>query len=779
MADLSNLKITEGHTDPSDSKRNILITSALPYVNNVPHLGNLIGCVLSADVFARYSRLRGHNVMFVCGTDEYGTATETKAMEENCTPKEVCDKYHQIHKEVYQWFGCSFDHFGRTTTQQQTEIVQDIFNKLHQNGYIFVDKMEQLYCSGCESFLADRYVGGTCPHCQYNDARGDQCDVCGKLLNPTELKDPKCNRCKKKQPRPPPPTVRETSHLFLDLPKMKPKLEEWVDKAVNPLWSSNSEQITRSWVKDLKPRCITRDLKWGVPVPLEGFTNKVFYVWFDAPIGYISITAHVEQNYKRWWQNPNKVELYQFMGKDNIPFHTVIFPSSLLGTGEPYTMLRAISTTEYLNYEGTKFSKSRNIGVFGTDTMNTGIPAEMWRFYLLSIRPETGDSSFQWDDFAAKINDELLANLGNFVNRALKFLVSNFNGAIPHIHEVTEAETTLVTKVEQQLAEYIKALDALLLREGLKIVLAISQLGNQYFQANQPWDLIKKDKARCETVSAVGANLSLLLATLLEPYTPSLSEKIFRQLNTKDVAITGKFDIRHLPEGHKLGAVDPLIQKISPEKLAKLKEQFPVPAVFPLDLRVGHVLSVEDHPQADNLFVCQVDVGSEKRQIVAGLKGIYPKEELQGRQVVVICNLKPVALKGVTSAGMLICAEHTPAAAAATTSGAAATTTTTTATTTTATATTTTTAAAAKPTLILLEVSGQQAPGTPVIPLDEAVGTKAEAVLDKKEFTKVVMSTGADGGLVFCVKKAKIALGTASDRKPVFAKGVAAGAKIK
>src|SRR5208282_3472002 len=358
-----------------------LVTSALPYVNNIPHLGNLIQ-VLSADVFARYCRLAGCETLYICGTDEYGTATETRALEEGITPRELCDRYHAIHRDIYTWFGISFDKFGRTSTERQTEITQSIFLDLDSRGFIKSRTIEQLYCDHDDRFLADRFVRGTCPFCGYGGARGDQCENCGKLLDPTDLKDPICSTCGA-TPRP-----KSTTHLYIDLPAIRPSLESWMKKAsVEGFWANNAIQMTQAWIRDgLKERAITRDLKWGIPVPKAGFEDKVFYVWFDAPIGYISITAcagdEMGFDWKYWWQRPEDVELYQFIGKDNIPFHTVIFPSSLLGSGKKWTMLHHMSSSEYLNYESGKFSKSQGVGVFGTDAVESGIPADVWRFYI-------------------------------------------------------------------------------------------------------------------------------------------------------------------------------------------------------------------------------------------------------------------------------------------------------------------------------------------------------------------------------------------------------------
>ncbi len=398
-----------------------LVTSALPYVNNVPHLGNLIQ-VLSADVFSRACRLLGYDTLYVCGTDEYGTATETRAQEEGVSPAELCSRYHEIHRQVYDWFQVSFDKFGRTSTEQQTRIVQQLFKDLDANGYIAEQEIEQLFCDSCSRFLADRFVRGVCPHCGYADARGDQCENCGKLLDPTDLKEPRCSTCGQT------PHPKRTKHLYIDLPAIRPKLETWIKKASKEgFWANNAIQMTQAWIRDgLKPRAITRDLKWGIPVPKPGYENKVFYVWFDAPIGYISITAALGEekgfDYADWWKNPDNVDLFQFIGKDNIPFHTVIFPSTLLASGKQWTMLHHMSSTEYLNYEAGKFSKSKGIGVFGTDAMETGIPSDVWRFYIFYNRPEKSDYIFTWNDFLEKINGELIGNLGNLVNRTLAFV---------------------------------------------------------------------------------------------------------------------------------------------------------------------------------------------------------------------------------------------------------------------------------------------------------------------------------------------------------------------
>lgn len=468
---------------PKANERNILITSALPYVNNVPHLGNIIGCVLSADIFARYSRICGYNTLYICGTDEYGTATETKALSENMTPRQICDKYFEIHNSIYCWFGIGFDYFGRTTTTEQTEIVQELFTELYQKGFIETKSVDQLLCQKCDRYLADRFVEGTCPHlgCGYEDARGDQCDGCGKLINAVELIRPRCKVCNTA------PVVRQSNQLFIDLPKIEPDLRQWID-SVDAHWTHNARTITKSWLREgLKSRCITRDLKWGIPVPLKGFESKVFYVWFDAPIGYISITSKYTKEWKQWWQpedNSKKIELFQFMAKDNVPFHSVMFPSTLLGVNSGYTMVSRIIATEYLNYEDGKFSKSRGIGVFGNDAQDTGIPADIWRFYLAAARPEGQDSSFSWNDLATRNNSELLNNLGNFINRALVFCERSFNSTIATII-LNPDDLILIALINRELKGYITSMERTKYRDAIRHLLGISRQGNMYMQAEQ------------------------------------------------------------------------------------------------------------------------------------------------------------------------------------------------------------------------------------------------------------------------------------------------------
>jgi len=666
-----------------------LITSALPYVNNVPHLGNLIQ-VLSADVFARFCRLRGYETLYVCGTDEYGTATETKALEENISPRELCDKFHALHRDIYAWFEIAFDTFGRTSTPDHTEVTQSIFLDLDRNGYITSQSIEQLYCDSCHRFLADRYVRGTCPYCGYEGARGDQCEMCGKLLDPMELIDPKCVTCGAT------PKPRKTTHLYIDLPAILPKLEAWMKEAsVKGFWANNAIQMTQAWIRDgLHPRAITRDLKWGIPVPKKGYEDKVFYVWFDAPIGYISMTVSLAKqknfDWKSWWQNPDEVELFQFIGKDNIPFHTVIFPSSLLGSGKPWTMLHHMSSTEYLNYEAGKFSKSKGIGVFGTDAMETGIPADVWRFYIFWNRPETSDYTFTWADFQEKVNGELIGNLGNLVNRTLTFVSRYYNGVIPE-GEPDAAFWKEVQKLEENVAEHLERAE---LRDAFRSIFAVSDLANKRFQDEAPWKARVEEPAKAASLMRDLCYVLKDLAIMTYPYMPKAAESLagflglsFGQqgLSWQELGPAGLPGTVRKPEM--------LFQKLEDDRISALRERYsgsqkerqernaqesetkspiqtpavppPAPASEPpevrfsklVDLRVAKIIKIERHPKADKLYIETLDDGSGKeRTIVSGLVPYYKEDELLGKQIVLVNNLKPAKLRGVESAGMLLAA---------------------------------------------------------------------------------------------------------------------------
>jgi methionyl-tRNA synthetase len=665
-------------------KKKRLITSALPYVNNIPHLGNLIQ-VLSADVFARYCRLAGYETLYVCGTDEYGTATETRALEEGVSPKELCDRYYAIHDAIYRWFNISFDKFGRTSTPEHTQITQRIFLGLDRNRYITEHTIQQLFCSSCDRFLADRFVRGTCPHCGYPDARGDQCESCGKLLEPTELVEPKCGVCGAT------PHLRETKHLYIDLPAIRPKLEKWIQEAsVKGFWARNAVKMTEAWIRDgLKERAITRDLKWGIPVPKEGYENKVFYVWFDAPIGYISITASFTKDWERWWKSPEDTELFQFIGKDNIPFHTVIFPSSLIGSGESWTLLHHISSTEYLNYESGKFSKSKGIGVFGTDAKETSIPADVWRFYMFYNRPETSDYMFTWKDFQEKVNSELIGNLGNLVNRTLTFLHRYYQGRVPPAPSTggTEGERSkrFWQEVKQQEEEIVRRFERVELRDAFRSIFALASYGNKAFQDGEPWKTRTQDPAGTGELIRNLVYLIRDLSLLIYPFLPETSTRIATFLGTEvknldqlgtlsgiEVVRQGEILFSRLEdsqieelrarfagsqkERQEREAIQEkkVLQEASSGEQGKQIQQF----LSSVTLVVAKIVNIQRHPQAEKLYIETVSTGTEELQIVSGLVPFYKEEELLGKHIILVKNLKPAKLRGVVSNGMLLAAEE-------------------------------------------------------------------------------------------------------------------------
>ncbi|KAJ3745248.1 tRNA synthetases class I (M)-domain-containing protein [Lentinula raphanica] len=576
---------------PKKGETNVLITSALPYCNNVPHLGNIIGSTLSADVFSRKlpSGTRNRPTLYICGTDEYGTATETQALKEGITPRELCDKYHVLHKETYEWFDIGFDYFGRTSTPLHTEICQEIYQNLGKNGYLEPQSKDQTYCEDCGRFLADRFVEGICPHCGYEDARGDQCDSCSRTLDAIELIKPRCLVNKSHRV-----VARTSTHMYVKLDTLQPQTEEWIKNAARRgKWSPNSvinhdlEIIDARMKAGLVPAPLTRDLVWGVPVPPLGreddevMQTKVLYVWYDAPIGYPSITANYTPEWKQWWFNPQDVNLYQFMGKDNVYFHTVYFPSIQLGDQRDWTTLFHLSTTEYLNYEGGKFSKSRNRGVFGPQAKETGISSSVWRYYLLSTRPESADAMFSWADCITANNNVLLNNFGNFVNRVLKFISSQYQGVVPESNDSPGPlspndpdDSVFISDVNRLLQEYITVMDAVKLRQGLHTVMAISQVGNGYLQSSGlNKALMTSNPQRCAQVVSRAINLIYVLSALVEPYMPATAKAILVQLNAPPRAVPEVLSTDILA-GHTIGKPEHLFKKIEESMADKFRERF-------------------------------------------------------------------------------------------------------------------------------------------------------------------------------------------------------------
>ncbi|KAK1349323.1 methionine--tRNA ligase mes1 [Hamiltosporidium tvaerminnensis] len=508
-----------------------LITSALPYVNNLPHLGNIVGCVLSADVYTRFCKKRGQKAIHICGTDEYGTATEMTAIEQNLHPKEIVDKNSVIHKNIYDWFEIHFDHFGRTTDDDHVIFTQKIFKEIYRENYFEEKTSEQYFCLKCELFLADRYLLGTCPSCSSERARGDQCDDCGYLVKALELKLPKCSICKEE------PVIRKTKHLYLRLDLLKPQIKKIIEEK-SESWSDNAKAIANHWINlDLHSRSMTRDLKyrWGVGVPVEGFEDKVLYVWFDAPIGYLTFTKQcLKEEYDSFVDD---CVWYQFMGKDNVPFHSIIFPGMLLATKNKYPIVSTINSTEYLMYENDKFSKSRNVGIFGSDLLNdTKGPASIWRFYLIKCRPENKDTNFSVEDFIQTVKSDLINNFGNFCNRSLKFFEEKMKRNLEF--NLNEEDKLFISQINDSYSQYLSAMERIELKNGLKIFMEISNAGNKYLQDNI------NDKERRKTVFSVGVSLVVLLGHICEPFMPSITKKIFKMIEVENTEIfPEKFEV--------------------------------------------------------------------------------------------------------------------------------------------------------------------------------------------------------------------------------------------
>ncbi len=558
----------------------ILVTSALPYVNGVPHLGHMIGCLLPSDVYARYMRMMGNEVLYVAGTDEHGTASEVGALKAGMDVQAYCDMNHARHRDTYKDFELSFDCFGRTSSEQNKEMTYHIFSELDKNGFIEERTVKQVYSVDDKMFLADRYITGTCPYCGYDKARGDQCENCTKVLEPSELIDAKSTISGSQNLE-----IRESKQLFLNLPKIEEKLRQWL-KTKEAFWPEVAYSIAQKWIKEgLQPRCITRDLKWGFPVNKPGYEDKVFYVWFDAPIGYIGITKQWadekpdERNWKDWWYGAKDVRHVEFMAKDNVPYHSITFPATLLGTGEPWTQVDYLKGVSYLNYEGGKFSKSEHRGIFAEDAIKE-FPADYWRYWLMINIPESSDTSFTFDSFAGTVNKDLNGVLGNFVSRVLKMTASKLGEQVPTGGEFTEAENELVKNLQQHVDAYLKYMNELEFRKALNELRAIWVEGNNYISVTEPWSVIKENQERAETILRVCINLIYIFAVLSYPIMPKITENMLAKLGltVNDMPLLKDFDvakeINFLKPGHKFTVGEPLFERISPERLEELKQKY-------------------------------------------------------------------------------------------------------------------------------------------------------------------------------------------------------------
>ncbi len=552
-----------------------LITSALPYINGIKHLGNLVGSMLPADVYARFLRQEGEDVLFICGTDEHGTPAEIAALEEGLAVADFCKRQYERQSAIYQRFGLSFDHFGRTSSAEHYELTQDFYRSLDAQGFIEEREISQIYSITDERFLPDRYVEGTCPNCGYDRARGDQCENCTKMLNPTDLINPRSAVSGSTDVE-----VRTSRHLFLRLDQLSDEVRQWVEAQTD--WPLLTKSIAKKWLDEgLQSRGITRDLKWGVPVPKAGFEDKVFYVWFDAPIGYVSATKSwgelTSKDWKSWWYNAQDVRYTQFMAKDNLPFHTIMWPATILGTREPWKMADYIKGFNWLNYYGGKFSTSSKRGVFLDQALEIA-PADYWRYMLMASAPESSDSAFTWEQFQTKVNKELADNFGNFINRILKFTASRFGNELPAGGDPGEAEAELEARCRALVETLRSHLYNLEFRKATEALNALWSAGNQYIDIRAPWTLLKQDKAEAAVVIRTCINLIRLYAVASAPFIPDTAEQLFEALHLTEAerhsTMTDATDLSVLKAGRAFEVPPVLIQKIDDDRVAELKVQY-------------------------------------------------------------------------------------------------------------------------------------------------------------------------------------------------------------
>ena len=553
----------------------VIVTSALPYIHSIPHLGNLIGSILPADIYYKYLRFTGRDAIFVCGSDEHGAPIELKALKEGRTPEQLTNENHEIIKKTLQDFGCTFTHYGRTHCKENQETTNEIFFALQKNGLITEVTCKLPYCKNCKRNLPDRYIEGKCPYCG-GLGRGDQCNDCGALLDPMLLQEPYCVLCKKKDIE-----FADSKHLFIALPKLQDKIRAWVEG--NGHWPPNAYHTSLEFLKQgLKERCISRDLSWGFPIPLKGYEEKVFYVWFDAPIGYIGITREWSNitgkpdEWKKWWQDPN-AKIIHFLGKDNILFHTVFWPGFLIGSDLGYTLPHTIQSYEYLVAKGgVKFSKSMGVGLDIQSALDV-LPADYWRYALVILIPESSDSEFTLDVLQSVVNSELNDNIGNFIHRTLTFINRYYDGKIPE-PKLGDDDKAVLDEAKKHVDAFKSNMECIRLREGLKTAASIARAGNVYLSAKEPWKLIKTDKEAAGTVFYVCANLIKQLAICLYPFTPFTSERIWSYLQLGDFSKLKFDDISEpLAAGHKIAdaaEIQPLFSKIADKQMDEFRKKF-------------------------------------------------------------------------------------------------------------------------------------------------------------------------------------------------------------
>ncbi len=549
-----------------------VIGAAWPYTNAVPHLGTLIGSVLSADVVARFLRMKGEEVIFVSGSDEHGTPIEVEARKRGIDPKVLTDKMHELVAELFRRWNISFDNYTRTENPLHKEFVREIFTKIYRNGYIFTKEIEVLFCEKCGIYLPDRFVEGKCPFCGYEFAKGDQCENCGRLLDPVQLVDPHCVFCGSK------PVIKKVRHWFIDLPKLEPEIRKYIEN--NDRLPENARNMSLSILREgLKPRCVTRDNKWGIPAPFPGAEDKTIYVWFDAVLGYISATIEYfkklgkEEEWKKFWLDPDTKVVF-FIGKDNIPFHTIILPALLIASGEKFVLPWTVASTEYLLFEGRKFSKSKRIGIWIDEALEL-LPADYWRFALLYMRPETRDMSFSWELLQEIINTQLNDVIGNFVHRVLTFVKKNFNGEVPRVEKLYSEDVRFQELIVKIVDEVDNLLMNMRIRDALLKIIELAREGNRFLNERAPWAKIKTSREEAASIMFVAIHAVKALAILLAPFIPTFANEIWRQLGYSDDITSRRWDEAKKPvtAGQKLGEVRPVFKKISSHELEELKRR--------------------------------------------------------------------------------------------------------------------------------------------------------------------------------------------------------------
>jgi len=627
----------------------VFIGVAWPYANSAIHLGHVAGSLLPPDIFSRYHRLKGHRVLMVSGSDQHGTPVTVRADKEGVSPQQVADRYHEINKRAIEDLGIEFSLFTKTHTDNHIQVVQDIFLRLLEKGHMELRETMQYYCPTCAKFLPDRYVEGRCTKCGNESSRSDQCDRCGATFEVGEIADPVCITCNNR------PEMRETKHHFFKLTDFEDQLRSYVQGSDH--WRSNVKLFTQNWLESgLKDRPITRDMAWGVPVPLPGMEGKVIYVWFEAVIGYLSaskewaVSTGDPDTWREFWTDP-EVKGYYFLGKDNIPFHTIIWPAILMGYGGlnlPYD----VPANEFLTFKGEKLSKSKGPSIDIPSILKV-FDADQIRYYLASNMPEGKDTDFSWEDFETKVNNELVATLGNYFHRVLSFTQKNFH-QVPPLGEGLEVETEQVEgAIAQAIAEVDANISSCQFKRGLKAIMDLAQFGNRFFDSCAPWSMLRSDRDRCGGMLHLNLRIVQALAVLAHPYLPFTTQRLWAFLANDGAIGEGSWSeiTKPLNVGRELPEPRPLYRKVDIQQ-----EERPFSGFEALDLRVGVVKEVSDHPNADRLMVLKVDIG-RPIQLVAGLKAFYTKEELTGKKVVVIANLQPAKLRGVESQGMVLAAE--------------------------------------------------------------------------------------------------------------------------